>query len=65
MPLATDGLKHKIQRARGEAKALPDMDRSIVEQEEELAELQEKIERQKEVLKMLADLGRNARTGRE
>jgi len=58
-------LKHKIQRARAEAKALPDVDRSIEEQEEEMRELEDKIEKQKEVLRMLAELGRGLKDSRE
>lgn len=65
IPLATDSLKHKIQKARAEARALPDVDRSIEEQEEEMRELDEKIEKQKEVLKMLAELGKGVRDTRE
>ena len=63
--MATDSLRHKIQKARAEAKALPDMNRSIEEQEEEMTELEEKIEKQKEVLSMLAELGRGAKESRE
>lgn len=57
IPTATDGLKHKIQKARAQVKELPDMDRSIRDQEEEIRELELKILRQREVLEGLRDVG--------
>ncbi len=56
-PTATDHLKHKIQRARTHIKALPDMSRTIAEQEEEIRELEEKMRRQKDTLAKLKDTG--------
>ena len=57
IPIATDGIKHNLQKARKEVKGLPDVERTIVEQEEEIKELEEKIREQREVIKRLADVG--------
>jgi small-conductance mechanosensitive channel len=57
IPTATDDLKHKLQRARAQVKELPDIDRSVAEQEEEIRELEERIRRQREVLEQLKDAG--------
>ena len=65
MPTATDEIKHKLQKARMQVKDLPDMDRSIQEQEEEIAELEDKIRRQREVLESLRDVGVRAKGERE
>lgn len=65
IPTATDGLKHKIQKARAQIKELPDMDRSIKDQEEEMRELKVKIARQKEVLEGLRDMGLALKRERE
>lgn len=53
----TDALKHKIQRTRQRIVALPDMDRDIAEQEEEIRDLEEKIRMQRQVLEALRDRG--------
>lgn len=53
----TDALKHKLQRARAQIKTLPDMERDIEEQEEEIRELEAKIHMQKEVLEKLRERG--------
>jgi hypothetical protein len=58
IPAATDGLKHRLQKARVAVKELPDLNRSLKEQEEEIRELEDKITRQREVLKSLS-IGRN------
>ncbi|KAI9797946.1 MAG: hypothetical protein M1825_005669 [Sarcosagium campestre] len=54
--LATEAssLKIRIQRARGAVDALPEMDRTIEEQEVEKAELLRKIRRQHEILNGLS-----------
>ena len=65
IPTATDGLKHKIQKARAQVKELPDMDRSIKDQEEEIRELEAKIARQREVLEGLRDVGLAMKRKRE
>ncbi|KAL8289707.1 hypothetical protein RB597_001372 [Gaeumannomyces tritici] len=57
VPTATDALKHKIQRARQQIKALPDMSRTIAEQEEHISELEETIRLQQEVLAGLRGIG--------
>ncbi|KUI72052.1 hypothetical protein VM1G_07699 [Cytospora mali] len=54
---ATDPLKHKIQRARAAVHTLPDIQRSIPEQEAEIREWENKIARQKEVLQQLREFG--------
>jgi len=65
IPTATDEMKHKLQRARVQVKELPDIDRSIEEQEEEIQELEEKIQKQKEVLNALRDVGSATKLERE
>ncbi|KAF5668192.1 mediator subunit Med9 [Fusarium heterosporum] len=55
VPGATDGLKHKLQRARAHARELPDMDRSIAEQDSEIRELEDRIEKQRALLQRLRD----------
>ncbi|CRK25274.1 hypothetical protein BN1708_018155, partial [Verticillium longisporum] len=39
----TDALKHKLQRARTQLKSLPDMERDIEEQEDEVRQVEERI----------------------
>lgn len=58
IPIATDQLKHRLQRARVQVGMLPDVDRTIEEQEDEISELEEKIRRQREVLERLRDAGK-------
>ena len=65
LPAATDELKHRLQKARAQVKELPDIDRSLVEQEEEIRDLEEKIGRQREVLQGLKRAGLEARKERE
>jgi len=57
VPTATDHLKHKLQKARVQVRSLPDMDRTIAEQEEDIAELEERIRLQREVLEKLKQRG--------
>lgn len=47
-------IRSKIRRAREAVAALPDIDRSIAQQEEEIKELRAQIERQRRVLQRLA-----------
>lgn len=54
---ATDPLKHKIQRARAAVHTLPDVTRTIAEQEAEIKEWEDKIERQRKVLLQLKEFG--------
>jgi hypothetical protein len=65
IPIATDGIKHKLQKARKEVKGFPDVERTIAEQEEEIKELEEKIREQRAVLKGLADVGNAVRMERD
>jgi len=62
---ATDELKHKFQKAREQVKELPDIDRTIGEQEMEIQELEEKIARQREVLERLREVGMESMRQRE
>lgn len=57
VPAATDPIKHRLQRARQQVKALPDIGRTVAEQEREIEELQARIREQKEVLKALREVG--------
>lgn len=57
VPGATDGLKHKLQRARASVAALPDMNRSIEDQNKEIAELEVRIKAQTELLERLREGG--------
>ncbi|KAH8668419.1 RNA polymerase II transcription mediator complex subunit 9-domain-containing protein [Xylariales sp. PMI_506] len=56
-PAATDALKLKMQSARRAVLALPDMDKTTADQEAEVAELEARIERQRQVLAMLREKG--------
>jgi len=55
-------IKLKIQRAKATTSALPDVDRTIEEQTDEMRELERRIERLKGVV---ADLGRRAGAGEQ
>ncbi|KAI1264438.1 RNA polymerase II transcription mediator complex subunit 9-domain-containing protein [Xylariaceae sp. FL1019] len=58
IPVATGSLKHQFQKTRGLLKTqLPDLDRTVKEQEAELEKLEERIRRQGEVLRALRDVG--------
>ncbi|KAF3805631.1 hypothetical protein GCG54_00005670 [Colletotrichum gloeosporioides] len=57
VPAQTDALKHKLQRARVQMRALPDMERTTAEQEDEIKELEERITMQREVLDRLREAG--------
>ncbi|RDA92745.1 hypothetical protein CP533_1399 [Ophiocordyceps camponoti-saundersi (nom. inval.)] len=57
VPGATDGLKHKLQHARAQIRALPDMHRSIDEQRSEIATLEARIHQQRALLERLRDDG--------
>jgi hypothetical protein len=52
-PKRSDSMKRKLQKARVAAKELPDMERTVKEQEEEIRELEERIRMQREVLESL------------
>lgn len=63
IPVATDQLKHKLQKARAQVKELPDIERSTAEQEEEIRELEERVGRQRDVLEKLRQAGIAAARG--
>ncbi|KAH6721326.1 RNA polymerase II transcription mediator complex subunit 9-domain-containing protein [Leptodontidium sp. 2 PMI_412] len=65
IPAATDGIKHKLQKARVLVKELPDMERSIAQQDEEMAELEERIRKQRDILGQLRDVGLSIKRERE
>lgn len=64
IPSATDGLKHRLHKARLQIAMLPDVNREIWEQEEELEELEEKITAQRKMLEGLRKRGVEAKSGR-
>lgn len=55
LPTATNAIRIRIQKARAVVESLPDVHRSVAEQEEEIRALEERIERLKGVI---ADFGR-------
>lgn len=57
LPAATDPLKHKLQSARAVLHTLPDITRTISEQEAEIQRVQAKIERQRATLLQLKQFG--------
>lgn len=57
LPTATDPLKHKLQNARAALHTLPDITRTIPEQEAEIRLVQARIERQRAALQQLKDFG--------
>ncbi|KAL0467946.1 RNA polymerase II transcription mediator complex subunit 9 domain-containing protein [Neurospora intermedia] len=57
LPQATDNLKHKLQRARQAVLTLPDMGRTITQQEKEIAELEERKRKQVAMLAKIRDEG--------
>lgn len=52
---ASDGVKHKLQRAREQVRQLPDMKRGVEEQEAEIEMLEGRIERQRKLLARLRE----------
>ena len=56
-PAATDPIKHKLQRARRTIKELPDMARTIEEQDEEVRELQTRLAAQLAMLEKIKQMG--------
>ncbi|KAI9735933.1 MAG: hypothetical protein M1834_001399 [Cirrosporium novae-zelandiae] len=53
LPVEASGIKVRLQKARATVQELPETDKSLADQEEEIQELLEKIAKQKEVLKDL------------
>jgi hypothetical protein len=58
LPTAALEIKGRIRNALREIGMLPDIDRSIEQQEQDIRDLQEKIEKQKAVLQQLAEVAR-------
>ncbi|EME77893.1 uncharacterized protein MYCFIDRAFT_79143 [Pseudocercospora fijiensis CIRAD86] len=58
LPAKVSDVKQRIRQAQRELEKLPDMDRTVQEQEEEIQELQDRIRRQREMLKGLASFAR-------
>ncbi|KUJ10641.1 uncharacterized protein LY89DRAFT_247479 [Mollisia scopiformis] len=65
IPIAADGIKSRLQKARAQVKQLPDMERSIAEQEQEMRELEEKIKKQRAALVHLKEVGSAIKRERE
>lgn len=65
IPAATDELKHKLHKAREQVKELPDLQRSMPEQDVEIRELEERIREQRRVLESLRDVGLRLKKERE
>ncbi|KAH0542386.1 hypothetical protein FGG08_003231 [Glutinoglossum americanum] len=65
--LATEAgaIKLRLQKARAVVEALGDMDRGVEEQEEEIRALEEKCEKQREVLRGLVDMKTEQATAME
>lgn len=57
VPGATDGIKHKLQKAREQVRALPDMGRTVGDQRAEIEELEARIEKQRALLGRLREGG--------
>src|SRR3569833_1631689 len=56
-PSVADRVKHKLQRARVQVKAMPDAARTISEQKEEIDELQKRVAKQLDVLRDMREAG--------
>ncbi|KAI1771021.1 RNA polymerase II transcription mediator complex subunit 9-domain-containing protein [Hypoxylon cercidicola] len=54
---AADVLKHRFQRARALIRGLPDMGRTLPEQEVEIAALEARLARQRDMLSQLKEMG--------
>ncbi|KAI1643687.1 RNA polymerase II transcription mediator complex subunit 9-domain-containing protein [Daldinia loculata] len=57
IPPAADVLKHRFQRARVLIRGLPDMNRTIPNQEAEIAALEARLARQRDMLDKLREMG--------
>nr|OQO18722.1 hypothetical protein B0A51_14573 [Rachicladosporium sp. CCFEE 5018] len=58
LPREVGEIKAKIRKALREIEKLPDIERTVDEQEDEIAELEARIGRQKAELRRLGDVGR-------
>ena len=63
LPTEVLAIKAKIRKALRELEKLPDRDWSIEEQEEEIEELEGRIERQKAMLRRFGEMGRGSALG--
>ena len=54
---AADLLKHRLQNARDTLKKLPDIDRSVLQQEEEMASLKERMMKQMAMIATIRNSG--------
>lgn len=59
---ASAGIKVRIQKARQAIKDLPDIDRTIEEQEQEIRELEQRIEEMKDVLTRVGNTNQTTKT---
>ncbi|OTA82840.1 hypothetical protein M434DRAFT_16863 [Hypoxylon sp. CO27-5] len=57
IPPAADVLKHRFQKARALVRSLPDMNRGVEEQEAEIAALEARLARQRDMLTKLREMG--------
>ena len=57
---AASAVKNKIQKARVVTSGLPDMERTVEQQEEEINELEEEVERLTGVLRGISGMAKNA-----
>ena len=60
LPVEASTVKIRLQKALAAIEALPDVDRTIEEQEVEIRELQARVRRQQELLTSLAESARQA-----
>ncbi|KAI9881960.1 MAG: hypothetical protein M1823_006327 [Watsoniomyces obsoletus] len=60
LPLEATALKSKLQKARAAVEKLPDMDRTIEQQQREMDEMEEMIRQQRQMLELLASKARAA-----
>ncbi|KAI1097837.1 RNA polymerase II transcription mediator complex subunit 9-domain-containing protein [Jackrogersella minutella] len=57
IPPAADVLKHRFQRARALVRTLPDVGRGFAEQEAEIRALEARLQRQRDMLARLREMG--------
>ena len=55
LPAAVLEIKHKLQRARAAVEGLPDIERTIADQEAEIRDLEHRIRRQRDTLRGLGE----------
>ncbi|OTB03171.1 hypothetical protein M426DRAFT_180708 [Hypoxylon sp. CI-4A] len=57
IPPAADVLKHRFQKARALIRSLPDVNRGVAEQEAEIAALETRLAKQRDMLARLREMG--------